>query len=134
MTALRSFLEQPKNWLTIVLYSVGFWKTIEVAFALQAIEHHWTSIAFFTLLFLAIFICVEVHHEGVPRPKLAAIRIIAETLQSNDAVVATTGMPSRELFSCADRPLNFYMHQQCAIPIENSHSLLRLRQSHAERN
>ncbi|MBP9865292.1 MAG: phosphonopyruvate decarboxylase [Candidatus Omnitrophica bacterium] len=44
-----------------------------------------------------------------PLSRMEAIRIVAEALRGDEAVIATTGMPSRELFSAADRPLNFYM-------------------------
>ena len=38
-----------------------------------------------------------------------AIERILSHIQSNDLVVSTTGMISRELFSLDDRPGNFYM-------------------------
>jgi phosphonopyruvate decarboxylase len=44
-----------------------------------------------------------------PLSRMAAIKIVAEFLKDDDVVIATTGMPSRELFSSCDRPLNFYM-------------------------
>jgi len=44
-----------------------------------------------------------------PLSRMDAIKIIAEILKGDDAVIATTGMLSRELFSSADRPRNFYM-------------------------
>lgn len=44
-----------------------------------------------------------------PLKRIDAIRIIAEHLKPRDTVVVTTGKPSRELFTVADRPGNFYM-------------------------
>ncbi len=44
-----------------------------------------------------------------PLKRIDAIRIIAKHFKNNEAVIATTGKPSRELFSEADRPRNFYM-------------------------
>ncbi len=44
-----------------------------------------------------------------PMKRLDAIRVIAECLGGEESVIATTGKPSRELFSLADRPGNFYM-------------------------
>ena len=44
-----------------------------------------------------------------PLKRLDAIRIISEALSGKESVIATTGKPSRELFSLADRPGNFYM-------------------------
>ncbi len=44
-----------------------------------------------------------------PMKRIDAIRIIAKNLSGKEAVIATTGKPSRELFSEADRPGNFYM-------------------------
>lgn len=41
--------------------------------------------------------------------RIEAIEIIARHFKGNDTVVATTGKSSRELFSVADRPQNFYM-------------------------
>ena len=38
-----------------------------------------------------------------------AIEVIAGHLRTDDLVVSTTGMISRELFSISDRPANFYM-------------------------
>lgn len=46
---------------------------------------------------------------GYPLKRIDAIRIVAEALTGNEYVVATTGMPSRELFSVCDRAKNFYM-------------------------
>ncbi len=44
-----------------------------------------------------------------PLSRMDAIRIIAENFKGGEHVIATTGMPSRELFSVADRAENFYM-------------------------
>ena len=44
-----------------------------------------------------------------PMKRADAIRVITECLSGNESVIATTGKPSRELFSLADRPGNFYM-------------------------
>ncbi len=44
-----------------------------------------------------------------PLTRLEAIRVITETLQGDEYVVATTGKPSRELFALSDRARNFYM-------------------------
>ncbi len=52
---------------------------------------------------------VSVEKGAYPLSRLEAIRIIAENLKGHEAVVATTGMASRELFSAADRKGNFYM-------------------------
>jgi phosphonopyruvate decarboxylase len=44
-----------------------------------------------------------------PMKRIDAIRAISECLSGDENVVATTGKPSRELFTVADRPKNFYM-------------------------
>lgn len=44
-----------------------------------------------------------------PLKRIDAIRAVATELPENVCIVATTGKPSRELFSIADRPKNFYM-------------------------
>ncbi len=44
-----------------------------------------------------------------PMKRIDAIRVIADCLDGTESVIATTGKPSRELFSVADRPGNFYM-------------------------
>ncbi len=44
-----------------------------------------------------------------PLKRVDAIRIVSEVLKGDEYVVATTGKPSRELFSVADRKGNFYM-------------------------
>jgi len=41
--------------------------------------------------------------------RIEAIRVLAETLRGHEYVIATTGKPSRELFSVCDRDRNFYM-------------------------
>jgi phosphonopyruvate decarboxylase len=41
--------------------------------------------------------------------RTAAIKLILETLQGNEAVIATTGMTGRELFTLADRPNHLYV-------------------------
>ncbi len=41
--------------------------------------------------------------------RIDAVRIISEYLATDDLVVSTTGMISRELFVTEDRPGNFYM-------------------------
>ena len=41
--------------------------------------------------------------------RIDAIKIIAESLKGDELVIATTGKPSRELFSVSDRRQNFYM-------------------------
>jgi phosphonopyruvate decarboxylase len=41
--------------------------------------------------------------------RTAAIKLILETLQGNEAVIATTGMTGRELFTLADRPNQLYV-------------------------
>ncbi len=43
------------------------------------------------------------------RPRTDALRGILAGLSSEDLVIATTGMTSRELFTLGDRPGNFYM-------------------------
>lgn len=59
--------------------------------------------------------CVGSHDAPVtgrsafPLKRIDAIRIISESFQEADWVIATTGMPSRELFSVKDRVRNFYM-------------------------
>ncbi len=45
----------------------------------------------------------------LPMKRADAIRMIADCLDGKESVIATTGKPSRELFSLADRPGNFYM-------------------------
>jgi len=44
-----------------------------------------------------------------PLTRIAAIRLISECLKGTEFVVSTTGKPSRELFTLADRKRNFYM-------------------------
>lgn len=44
-----------------------------------------------------------------PLKRIEAIRLIAEAVRPEDYVIATTGKPSRELFSVGDRKRNFYM-------------------------
>lgn len=44
-----------------------------------------------------------------PLKRIDAIRLVAEALSGDEAVIATTGMPSRELFNVQDRARNFYM-------------------------
>lgn len=44
-----------------------------------------------------------------PMKRIEAIRVLAECLTNDLHVIATTGKPSRELFSALDRPQNFYM-------------------------
>ncbi|HTL46678.1 MAG TPA: phosphonopyruvate decarboxylase [Verrucomicrobiae bacterium] len=44
-----------------------------------------------------------------PLKRVDAIKIISEFLTGDEFVIATTGMPSRELFSISDRAKNFYM-------------------------
>lgn len=44
-----------------------------------------------------------------PLKRIDAIQIISKALRGREVVVATTGKPSRELFSAADRRQNFYM-------------------------
>ncbi len=46
---------------------------------------------------------------GYPLTRLAAIRAITDALRGDECVIATTGKPSRELFSVCDRARNFYM-------------------------
>jgi phosphonopyruvate decarboxylase len=41
--------------------------------------------------------------------RTAAIQLILESLQGNEAVIATTGMTGRELFTVADRPNHLYV-------------------------
>jgi len=52
---------------------------------------------------------IPVERGQYPLSRMDAIGVIANSLKGDEAVVATTGMPSRELFSLADRALNFYM-------------------------
>lgn len=54
-----------------------------------------------------------------PLSRVDAIRLVAENLGKDDAVIATTGMIGRELFGVADRPGNFYMQGSMghALPI-----------------
>jgi phosphonopyruvate decarboxylase len=44
-----------------------------------------------------------------PLKRIDAIRIVAGALRGDELVVATTGKPSRELFSVSDKRGNFYM-------------------------
>lgn len=44
-----------------------------------------------------------------PLKRIEAIKIVMEVLSGDEYVIATTGMPSRELFAVADRRKNFYM-------------------------
>jgi len=44
-----------------------------------------------------------------PLKRIEAIRLISETLKGDEFIIATTGKPSRELFSVFDRKKNFYM-------------------------
>ena len=44
-----------------------------------------------------------------PLKRITAIETIAKALKGDEYVIATTGKPSRELFSVADRTKNFYM-------------------------
>jgi phosphonopyruvate decarboxylase len=44
-----------------------------------------------------------------PLKRIQAIEIISQTLTGDEAVIATTGKPSRELFAVCDRPNHFYM-------------------------
>lgn len=44
-----------------------------------------------------------------PMKRIDALRVLTECLTGKESVIATTGKPSRELFSLADRPGNFYM-------------------------
>ena len=44
-----------------------------------------------------------------PLKRIEAIDIITKSLKGDEIVIATTGKPSRELFSVADRSKNFYM-------------------------
>jgi phosphonopyruvate decarboxylase len=44
-----------------------------------------------------------------PLKRIDAIRIVSEILTGDECVIATTGKPSRELFSVADKKGNFYM-------------------------
>jgi phosphonopyruvate decarboxylase len=46
---------------------------------------------------------------GFPLKRIDAIRAVVKELEERACIVATTGKPSRELFSIADRPNNFYM-------------------------
>jgi len=50
-----------------------------------------------------------VHAVRYPLKRIDAIRLVADTLQGHEYVIATTGKPSRELFSVCDRSENFYM-------------------------
>lgn len=47
--------------------------------------------------------------QAYPLKRIDAVRIIAGALAGDELVIATTGKPSRELFSVADRRGNFYM-------------------------
>lgn len=49
------------------------------------------------------------HRRSFPLKRIDAIRVLAGCLEGGESVIATTGKPSRELFSLADRPGNFYM-------------------------
>ena len=44
-----------------------------------------------------------------PLKRIEAIRLISQILKGDEYVIATTGKPSRELFSVCDRSKNFYM-------------------------
>ncbi len=44
-----------------------------------------------------------------PLKRLEAIQLIVDSLEGDEYLIATTGKPSRELFSVADRKKNFYM-------------------------
>ena len=46
---------------------------------------------------------------GFPMKRIDAIRLVAGSLSGDEYVIATTGKPSRELFSVSDRRNNFYM-------------------------
>jgi phosphonopyruvate decarboxylase len=46
---------------------------------------------------------------GFPMKRIDAIRLVAGCLKGDEVVIATTGKPSRELFSVSDRKKNFYM-------------------------
>lgn len=48
-------------------------------------------------------------HSLFPMKRIDAIKIITEELSGGEYLIATTGKPSRELFSVYDRPKNFYM-------------------------
>ena len=54
-------------------------------------------------------VSVKQRTNSFPLKRIDAIRILAECLNGEESVIATTGKPSRELFSLADRPGNFYM-------------------------
>ena len=53
------------------------------------------------------------HHPAVPASerltRTAALQVILESLTGREAVVATTGMTGRELFTLADRPNHLYV-------------------------
>ena len=53
------------------------------------------------------------HHPAVPASgrltRTAALQVILESLTGREAVIATTGMTGRELFSLADRPNHLYV-------------------------
>ncbi len=44
-----------------------------------------------------------------PLKRLDAIKLVTEALKGDESVIATTGMPSRELFSLKDSDKHFYM-------------------------
>lgn len=48
-------------------------------------------------------------NKSYPLKRIDAIRLISAELTGHEYVIATTGMPSRELFSVCDKESNFYM-------------------------
>ena len=51
----------------------------------------------------------KMREESLPLKRSDAIRVLSQCLAGDEYVIATTGKPSRELFSFADRQKNFYM-------------------------
>ena len=51
----------------------------------------------------------KIRGKQLPMKRIDAIRVINHCLKKKEAVIATTGKPSRELFSVEDRKENFYM-------------------------
>lgn len=51
----------------------------------------------------------RIYSQNYPMKRIDAIKILSGIFSEKDFVIATTGKPSRELFSVSDRAKNFYM-------------------------
>lgn len=88
--------------------SAGFRKAL--AQALETMRS--TKLPFFFLVrkgCIDEYVSDKTPRQAWPLSRLEAIRVIGDTLDGSECVIATTGKPSRELFSVCDRPRNFYM-------------------------